>query len=671
MHRRLIVGKIAFLLLCCSLPLNVHAYIDPATTTYVIQIVSAIVITVGITIGVFFGRIRMFLLNARVRMTEWQIRLFSKKQVATAVPAYARFLSRVQPAPMGKWEALWHDERSYGQRLVIALCIGLGLVFTFGVFGPYEIYALNIESFEFRISEVYGIILISALITFIVLALVLAAVRGKVFDVLSSLLLGVLLAGYIQGNLLNTGLGQLTGDFIDWSQHGRDLMINLLLWSLIGLVPFMLYYFWKKAWAGAVRGLPLLMVLVQLISMYPLRGNVDKYQPDMEHYLSTAGLYEVSSEENIIVIILDRLDNTYIDAMLRMEPDYLDRLDGFTRFTNNVTLYTATFPTVSYMLTGQVHMFECERSGYMTEAYRTSSFLSGLRENGCEVKMYTQARYSFTNAADLVDIIDNVSATKLSVHKLPAVKEFLLLSAYRYAPVSLKPFVWTSTSSFSQVIDRKTDPIPYVIDDALFYQTLHDQRLSLNEHKKSFTFIHLNGSHAPFTIDEEAHAIPANEGSVLGQTKGSFHIVYEYLDQLKELGLYENATIVITGDHGVRANDHQPPAAPNTAGLFVKPKGHAGTPLAYSHAPVSTDNFHATIYAAAGLPHADLGSTYFEVPVDSQEPRYVYYLIMGSEEGPERLLIYEIGPNARDFAQWKVINELLVTYNGMPTPMTK
>ena len=189
-------------MLCCSLPLNVHAYIDPATTTYVIQIVSAIVITVGITIGVFFGRIRMFLLNARVRMTEWQIRLFSKKQVATAVPAYARFLSRVQPAPMGKWEALWHDERSYGQRLVIALCIGLGLVFTFGVFGPYEKTTLVVNSgsrslrhyphqrdYFYRIG--FG-----------------AGGVGK-YLMLSSLLL-VFLAGYIRESL-NTGLGQLTG----------------------------------------------------------------------------------------------------------------------------------------------------------------------------------------------------------------------------------------------------------------------------------------------------------------------------------------------------------------------------------------------------------------------------------------------------------------------------
>jgi len=37
-----------------------------------------------------------------------------------------------------------------------------------------------------------------------------------------------------------------------------------------------------------------------------------------------------------------------------------------------------------------------------------------------------------------------------------------------------------------------------------------------------------------------------------------FHIVYEYLDQLKQLGMYENSTIIIFGDHGARKNDTKP-----------------------------------------------------------------------------------------------------------------
>lgn len=37
---------------------NVHLYIDPATTSYVIQIVAGIVIAAGASIGIFWSRLK-------------------------------------------------------------------------------------------------------------------------------------------------------------------------------------------------------------------------------------------------------------------------------------------------------------------------------------------------------------------------------------------------------------------------------------------------------------------------------------------------------------------------------------------------------------------------------------------------------------------------------------
>lgn len=58
---------------------TVQAYIDPATTTYLIQIVSALVITLGVTAGIFFNRIRLFFLNFRVSLGRLWIRLLQKE----------------------------------------------------------------------------------------------------------------------------------------------------------------------------------------------------------------------------------------------------------------------------------------------------------------------------------------------------------------------------------------------------------------------------------------------------------------------------------------------------------------------------------------------------------------------------------------------------------------
>ena len=46
----------------------IRCYIDPATTTYLIQMVSAVVITLGVTIGLLFSRSHVSM-NVYVRLS--------------------------------------------------------------------------------------------------------------------------------------------------------------------------------------------------------------------------------------------------------------------------------------------------------------------------------------------------------------------------------------------------------------------------------------------------------------------------------------------------------------------------------------------------------------------------------------------------------------------------
>lgn len=47
-----------------------YAYIDPATTSYLIQIVAGVFIAGGAAIGIFWKRIRIFIRNKRLKMLE-------------------------------------------------------------------------------------------------------------------------------------------------------------------------------------------------------------------------------------------------------------------------------------------------------------------------------------------------------------------------------------------------------------------------------------------------------------------------------------------------------------------------------------------------------------------------------------------------------------------------
>ena len=82
-----------------------------------------------------------------------------------------------------------------------------------------------------------------------------------------------------------------------------------------------------------------------------------------------------------------------------------------------------------------------------------------------------------------------------------------------------------------------------------------NNRLDTKQHtrsKGSYRFYHMYGAHNPYHMSEDCVWVN-KDGDMMSQSKGSMKIVFEYVEQLKSLGggdMYENATIIITADHG-------------------------------------------------------------------------------------------------------------------------
>jgi arylsulfatase A-like enzyme len=180
------------------------------------------------------------------------------------------------------------------------------------------------------------------------------------------------------------------------------------------------------------------------------------------------------------------------------------------------------------------------------------------------------------------------------------------------------------------------------------------------------------GSHTPYTMNENAEYDP-NNPTLLQQTKGCFKIVYDYIKQLKALGLYEDTTIIITTDHGYTnpkdgftSDKTRKLLSPELSGLFYKPSGSAGTPMDVSDAAVSQEDFRATVMKEVGLPYEQYGTPYDQVTLERQTPRIHYHRGLDSTVGikkrSEVLEEWEIRGDARDFSNWKKVRELPVEY---------
>jgi uncharacterized membrane protein YciS (DUF1049 family) len=62
----------ALFTLCFTLMItpDVHAYLDPAATSYIVQVIAGVVITAGVTIGIFWKKIRLFFRNQKMKRLE-------------------------------------------------------------------------------------------------------------------------------------------------------------------------------------------------------------------------------------------------------------------------------------------------------------------------------------------------------------------------------------------------------------------------------------------------------------------------------------------------------------------------------------------------------------------------------------------------------------------------
>lgn len=60
------------------------AYVDPATTSYLLQAVAGVVITCGVVLGVFWKKIKLFFSNLKMKRLEKKITKQAEKQNKTA-----------------------------------------------------------------------------------------------------------------------------------------------------------------------------------------------------------------------------------------------------------------------------------------------------------------------------------------------------------------------------------------------------------------------------------------------------------------------------------------------------------------------------------------------------------------------------------------------------------
>ena len=561
-----------------------------------------------------------------------------------------------------KLRALWADQRPFSTRLRLAACAMLALCFTFIFFGPYEQVAFNGSSFAYQHDEVLLPMAAAMLTCTAAGALLLSLLRGKLFNYAVSAVFSAGLCCYLQGSLLNGSLGLLNGNAVDWTGKQSEMLIGLAVWFAVFFAVYMTLYLNRRVWRALVTYASLLLVFMQLVPAVCIGAGLyeeTKASPISEYSFLNTGMYDFSKEDNLFVFVLDRLDYDYIDQTLKVKPDLLDGLDGFIHYTNAISTYARTRPALNHILTGyEETAYRSLRDEYFDISWTANdrNILGDLADRGYSIEIYAQIQDLFSNPDYANRYVKNISNGKEKLLPFNLFKRMVFLSCYRYLPVALKPFFLKDTNYYN--IDVFADVPTYLIDDALHAPGF--DHITADREQSAFKFYHFNGPHAPYILTEDAQ-LNENGTSLEAQMIGSFHILYTIFDQMKQLGIYEDAAILITADHGDAIKDELPLTKATRIGLFYKPSGSAGTPPVRSAAQVSTRNIPATLLKAAGADYSRYGTPLDEIGEDEAVTRE-YFKVVATADALEELEVYtyEITGDASIYENWKQTDYLKI-----------
>lgn len=665
---------VAALLSVTLFPAPAYAYVDPSVMTYTIQALAGVAVALSAVLGVALRRTRRVILRA-LHIDENARRQVepSAHRVDASSEDAAYMLARADEEALASRQSSLGATRakhlSWLQRFVRGLVASLFLVGTVFVVAPLEVVSGSSSSLVFDAGDVAGLVIIAALILSICLAFLLSIPKGHAFDVLVTVVVAVGLCCYVQAMFLNRSLPIADGQALSLASYKTITTFSTCAWLAIIVGLLILNRRKTNLWRTGSMLVCVCLIMVQGAGVVSLVSAQPENDGDL--VVTKEGLFEVGSEANIVVFVLDTFDTQQLNHLLAQEPKLLDEFTGFTYFEDSVGSMVPTRYGIPFLLTGRMPEGGDGYPDFVTSWYDDSTLLPDIKKAGYSVGVYSDSfQVSYLSELGVEGLsfmaqqADNIhEADRLPLDPIGALAILDKVALYRDMPWLLKPLFWFYTDDVNNGVVSKgaVDAVPYTIDDVGYSDELFERGLTVGTDGKAFRFIHLNGAHPPYVLADDGHE--AGEGSDLDQaSRGALAVVEEYIRELKELGLYDGASIIITADHGEWYITPDELSGPTSPILLVKPAESAegaAAPLKVSSVPTGHLDYAATLIAAAGGDSEAYGPTVFEVGNAPRVRRYWMTTSNGYDDQELKEMIID-GP-VLDWNSWRFTgNEMLV-----------
>ena len=504
--------------------------------------------------------------------------------------------------------------------LVAGLLAAMALNFLFFIYGTLEMYFLNKADLLFGMVQVLKVVVPLFLMGF--------ALAGAVFFVLwitnEKIYIGGLisyfiayLATYIQGTFLLGDLPIMNGTPYEWSDYAMGRVKTIAAWVIVAIIIIVAYKFLKKEkFFFMVKILSVCMTLMLLVTGVTLCIQTESYKS--EEIITTFDReFEVSSNKNFIILMLDSVNTEVANEVIEENPKYQELFTDFTYYRNMLGAYPNTLYAVSYLFSGDWYENDEDLNEYRRRVFDESQLFDKLEAMDYTMGLYTGEIPHYKELTE--QFVNVVNLERTVTNYWGAAGCMIKLSGFRYGMFDLKQFfninIYECYNYFTP-----SEHVPYTLSNEWLYKKLQAEDFQMVD-ENWFKFIHVDGAHVPWELNEDLVNIGQSDYKTM--VKVSLNVVEAYINELKQSGAYDNSVIIVMADHGVNSGVEKDDCYRHQMPFFcVKGIGEEHE-FKISDAPISFEDMQT---AFLRLLDGSSGEEIFDWDEnDERERRFIFY----------------------------------------------
>jgi len=501
------------------------------------------------------------------------------------------------------------------KKFISSILISSSLFLFIILFTTGEIYFNNFGEFNYLYSEIFlYLIAIFFLFVFLVTSILLIT-PNRLFKIISSVFLALIMLSWIEGYLLYPDYGPLDGRIIDWDSWLTWGYIDILIWIIVLIVfGYLNVYIFKYLNRASLIIISIILVSISFNYIKSSSENLSEYSFDYNP------IANFSRKQNIIVILLDEVQSDIFYELLNEHKIINKVFNGFIYYPDTVAGYNFTVPSIPLMFTGQYYDNSQSFSEYVNKSYSESSITKHLIDLNYRVDLFPKfldlnylkskkIAHNIIRRGELFDFDQGIQQSSNLIN----------LALFKISPHIFRKHIYINNIfplSNNKKKKRTTwSHIDYWYQDIDFVRKI-EAKSKVVYKKPAFKFFHLRGAHVPWVYDANGDIVEENEltGSRKNYKEHVLHTLKLTSDILKkfyEIGIYDSSLIYILSDHGTglsygtRVNlDKRYKNIGNTENsiiphkikaraipLFMKKKPYSKGELKISNNPISTSEF--------------------------------------------------------------------------------